>query len=479
MTVLSRAIISTIRQKGKSGLLFLLIFIIVNVILCSLTINKEMSSLRIQALSSISPIISIDLAMDKQQIPEQRQELPLAEIISLGNDPRVKYYDYTNELFVTADNFSAYEIEKSGRQMRTTIKLSGVNYPQLMDIEQNVIRLKQGRTFTKSEINNGSSVVIINNKVAETNNLKIGDTISVKNGTEKATSEKKISQEKIEYTGVRDVVLEIIGIIEHKNESLPGKMDQQKQVIDEIDASKINKMYVPHKKIVEEQIFIEQLLEAEGIMDGKKQLYSPIYVLHNIADVADFKQKVTEKISPSYQTISTLDSYDHFAGGFNTLEQMSTYVLYGTISSFILLFSLMLLLFLRDRKYEIGVYLSLGARKSSVICQIIVEVMLVTLISLSASLVSASLVSVKIAEKVITTTLTNSSENMGIYSGNELDSLNYSEDFSQLKSNPTTTNQLDIPTIIVIYATAIVIVILASSGPLVLIIRTNPKNIML
>ncbi|WZU02242.1 FtsX-like permease family protein [Erysipelothrix sp. D19-032] len=69
---------------------------------------------------------------------------------------------------------------------------------------------------------------------------------------------------------------------------------------------------------------------------------------------------------------------------------MAQITLIVVVSATILILSLVIVLFLRDRKHELGVYLSLGDRRGRVVGQIVMEVMMVAFVGLTLSLVTGN-----------------------------------------------------------------------------------------
>lgn len=78
-----------------------------------------------------------------------------------------------------------------------------------------------------------------------------------------------------------------------------------------------------------------------------------------------FKSEIEKLIPSPYKLNSSTDEYDSIAAPIKSMEKLSTYVLIAAIGASLLIVSLVVLLFLRDRKHEFGVYLSLGEKKST------------------------------------------------------------------------------------------------------------------
>ena len=66
------------------------------------------------------------------------------------------------------------------------------------------------------------------------------------------------------------------------------------------------------------------------------------------------------------------------------MSKLSKYVLIVAIIATVLITGLVVLLFLRDRKHELGIYLSLGERRGRVVGQILIEVMVVAFIGITS-----------------------------------------------------------------------------------------------
>ncbi len=85
------------------------------------------------------------------------------------------------------------------------------------------------------------------------------------------------------------------------------------------------------------------------------------------------------------------DQYDSIAGPIESMSKLSKYVLFVAVIATVLITGLVVLLFLRDRKHELGIYLSLGERRGRVVGQILIEVMVVAFIGIMISLFSGNL----------------------------------------------------------------------------------------
>src|SRR5699024_1675933 len=138
----------------------------------------------------------------------------------------------------------------------------------------------------------------------------------------------------------------------------------------------------------------------------------------------------------------------------------------------VLIIGLVVLLFLRDRKRELGIYLSLGEKRARVVGQILIEVMIVAFIGISLSLFSGNLLAGQISDTMI----------KADDSGYQYDYIYY----GNLETNLTTDDVLDSyevslnsSYILVFYGVGLLTILLSTIIPLVYIVRLNPKKILM
>ncbi|WP_434127517.1 FtsX-like permease family protein, partial [Enterococcus faecium] len=75
----------------------------------------------------------------------------------------------------------------------------------------------------------------------------------------------------------------------------------------------------------------------------------------------------------------------------NRLSQISSYVVVIAVIASLIIISLIIVLFTRDRKYELGIYLSLGERRKYVFAQIVLELLLIGVSAMLISLVTGNM----------------------------------------------------------------------------------------
>src|SRR5699024_476035 len=111
--------------------------------------------------------------------------------------------------------------------------------------------------------------------------------------------------------------------------------------------------------------------------DVSFEYYTPMFVLNTPEDIDAFTEEVMPLLPEFYTVVSATDQYDSIAGPIESMSKLSKYVLLAAVIATVLITGLVVLLFLRDRKRELGIYLSLGESRNRVVGQILIEVMVV------------------------------------------------------------------------------------------------------
>ncbi|MCL1853376.1 MAG: FtsX-like permease family protein [Peptococcaceae bacterium] len=155
--------------------------------------------------------------------------------------------------------------------------------------------------------------------------------------------------------------------------------------------------------------------------------------------------------------------------------------MFVVVGASLIILSLLITLFLRDRKHEIGVYLSLGERKTKVVVQIALEVVVVALIAITLSLFSGNILAGSISEKMLVDQVAaeqgKKSNNGYVYT--ELEYMGYRTEIDSNEVARSYAVSLDLITMLLFYAVGIGTVSLSTLMPIAYISRLNPKKILM
>lgn len=94
-------------------------------------------------------------------------------------------------------------------------------------------------------------------------------------------------------------------------------------------------------------------------------------------------------------------SFEMIAAPMAMLNVMADYTLKGAAITTTIVLSLVVILFLRDRKHEMGIYLALGDRQWGVLGQVTLEVLMITLMGLTLSFGTGLMLANKVSDVLI------------------------------------------------------------------------------
>lgn len=488
MNFIKRGFLGITRKKAKSLILLAVIFILGNLISGAVSIQQSTgnaeSSIKEKLGSSATVELdyeAIDELSESEQMDIEIQDVDIDLIKKIGELSYVKYYDYSMPTYLGSKNIESYHGEEMGEEVIThgpsmDFMLKGINYAPVLDFEEEKGELVDGRVFTEEEIDKGDSVTIISKKLAEKNNLHVGDTFTLDN--EVYDFDESGEEELLES---RDVVLEIIGIFEPS--SINDEQDESSEngMMDMMDSEYQNTMYVPNEVVIAEENYqIEQLMQADEAFaamlaeeEGAFEHYTPIFVLNNPEDSEAFEEEVAPLLPELYTVVSATDQYDSIAGPIESMSKLAKYVLIASVIATVLITGLVVLLFLRDRKHELGIYLSLGEKRARVVGQILIEVMVIAFIGLTISLFSGKILAEQVSDTMIKADDHESSFEEMMFVG-------------EMQTDMTTDDVIDsyevslnASYIIGFYVISLITILISTVIPLVYIVRLNPKKILM
>lgn len=476
MNYLKRALLSLTRRQGKSLILLLIVFILSNIMAGSIAISQASKNVERTMKEQLGANATIELDWEKVQnwTNEDWTNMKMItpeDVEEIGVLPQVKYYDYNTDAYLTSTEIKNYDPNMDYENCQGCTPyfyLRGVQYEGILDIVKGDATLVEGRVFTKEEVANGDYVGLISDKVAEVNNLHIGELVPLVNLFQMWDEQGQMSNEIR-----RDVLIEIIGIY------TPKIVENQDQNLKEggwIDYSLFNRVYVPNKvSLAESRWQTEQyMIQYPDSGANPDQIYiTPSFVLNSPEEVESFKNDAKTLLPDYYKITVSSDAYDAVAGPIKFVGQLSNTILYVAIGATILILGLVVILFLRDRKHELGVYLALGERKWKVVGQIVIEVLAVAFIGITLSLFSGNSIAEATSQSMI---------DMGVGATGTTDQPIY-------YYNPTNISQEDVINayaiefnldyVLILYGVGLSTVLVSTIGPMIYILRLKPKKIMM
>jgi len=344
--------------------------------------------------------------------------------------------------------------------------------------------ITSGNYFTTEQLNAGSLVVIIEETIAELNDLKVGDTITIEKVDRTMGSDTSDTTE-ITYT--------IVGIYKTDNPTdVTTSSFMQSSSLSE------NTMYVPTQSIFEINYLNLTTAEAATARTTYEQDGYPIesatFVLNDADNSDAFVAEVKKmaNIDMTYRSLSINDAaYQAMVGNIESVASTANMLVIVVSVAGIAILMLLSILSLKDRKYEVGVLLSLGESKQKVMTQLIAETILIAVIAFSLATLTSNFFSQTMTNYLLQQEVESASNTsttikdqrggpggpnggMGAFMQTNVDTS--SLDVATIKSLNIS---LDMFSVLKTFGFGLIIIILGNILQAVFVFRLNPKEIML
>ncbi|MCL1791843.1 MAG: ABC transporter permease [Peptococcaceae bacterium] len=495
MDFVRRGVVSVIRKPGKALILLILVLILGTLIAGAISVRQAVDHTERGLRATMSPatIVSYDheklrvfFEQDAGFVPEA---LSVETIEKIGALSQVKSYDYSARVSLESRSLRTYDSGEGYVMGTSYFSLKGVSNPNLIDLLEGKIELDSGRVFYEEEIKNLTYVALVSANFAGANNLAVGSKMSLENNVYEMSGEPIYwgpdgMMNDIPIAATQPYEFEIIGIfkpVKQIREDSGGKIDFQW-----LDYEAENRIYVPNRVINEAAAFQNREIaklnpEIEAVSN---MYYEPLYVLNDPLDVGAFREAVAVLTPDYYTVIDTAGSFDQVAAPMKSLQSIAGIVLFGAVAVALIILSLVVTLFLRDRKREIGIYLSLGERKSKVAGQIVLEVVVVSAVAILLSLFAGNLLSGAVSEKVLIDRLAAEQSSLSDLYGHsvmytELDMMGYQSTFTGNDILESYGVSLSWGIVLLFFGVGIGTVCLSTLIPIMYVLRLNPKKILM
>ena len=379
--MIKNALLSLKKNIGKTILLFVIIVVITNLVIAGLSIQSATQKSMDQIRSSLGNdvTLSVDFRnMMKNRKPgevvsnETSLTTPMAD--SLKDLKYVESYNYQISTSADSDSISAVETESdnSNNQQDTNkpndqpeqasnqgdFTISANTTMEYLDSFTNSnYTLTDGRLLTSDDANTNNCVIETN--LASDNDLSIGDTFTITS----TVNDETITQE-----------LTIVGIYEIQSTNEIGGAHFNNPV---------NTIYT-------------DLSVGQTLTGSSENITSAIYYLDDPKNAEAFVELAKKKSDIDFDTFS-LDANDRlYQQNASSLESMQSFAkmfVWIVVIAGSAILCLILALTIRNRYYEIGVFLSLGQSKIKIIAQQLIEIGLIAVVAFVISLGTGQLTS--------------------------------------------------------------------------------------
>ncbi len=386
MNFIKRAWLATKAKKGRTALLILVTSAILIFVLAGLTIKNAADSAVESAKSEAGATVTLSVnreAMMKAFNPDSDSSsddssddssattsVDLATAKSIAEKDGVASYLFTTTTTATAgDGITAISTSSSssssddsssddssdsnqpsghgGMEMTSgDFTITGVNSTDnVSDFTSGTSEITDGVGITSDTADNSA---VISSDLADANSLSVGDTFTVTT---------TVNDTETSYT------LTVVGIYENSSTATTAQMMSNA-------SNPQNNIYT-------------NLTTADTMKGETDTLDSAVYTLSNPEDLDDFVDEVESEIdTDTYSVTSSDEIYEQMLSPLNNISSIAQNIVILVAIAGAVILTLIVILSIRERRYEIGVLMSLGENRIKIIGQFFMELFMVTVVSL-------------------------------------------------------------------------------------------------
>jgi len=454
---------------------------------------------------------TLDLKQYSHGIEEEFTLLDRDMVHEIGSLSYVSHFDYTM-LYYLSGFYQPYWLEELQQGSPEdlpfhTFRVYGVSRPEIIYIESGMFELHAGRLFTAEEIlpvvRTEIAPALVSREFAELNHLSVGSIVQLTQvGVFYLPEDAQIPEGGFTgmywggtlwehpYNQVQDFIyeFEIVGIFELTRIARGNNSDLMNH------QSLINLFLTPNWRVAEllrneadgwqlwADVFNMHDWEdgVVGLLQAQADAITPLWVLYDFDDVMSFKEAANHML-PSNIMIDDglIGTFRPMIEATNQLHATITRVLWLGGGAMVIVLTLLILLYLRERKHELGIYMALGERKIYLVYQIVLEVFLVSVIGLIMALFIANIVADNISQSMMQAELVATAVRCESYWPSMLEIIGFGQELASDEMLEHFNVSLDVRTIIIFSVASIGAIIVSTVIPVFYILELNPKDVLM
>ena len=344
MSIFNRAYLYIIRKKVRSSILFLIVTLISFFLLSGSVLNTTVNNISKNLYKDVNFGFNIE-SVDKSNKEIEKDTLKKIEELK---GVTTKNYIFSKPVVVEGkkvvqenQNITLNDEIKNNSNL---VMLNGITASKNnIDFKSEVLKLEKGRHIEENDNNK----IMIHEKFAQLNNVNLGDKI-------------KLSQEG------KILELEVVGIYSgEKTNTFSGLSSDfiENTVYTDYNSSQELSNLIANNKVTSVEYGVEDPTKLDDVIKAVENLG-----INNL---------MVSKSNKNYELVTS---------SVESITKITNMIRIGSVVVGVVILSLILMFWVRERTYEIGILLSLGTSKVNLVLQFIVEVLLVTIFGLITAL---------------------------------------------------------------------------------------------
>lgn len=384
--MLKRSWLSIIRKPGRAVLIGLILFAMANLVIASLAIKSAVAESTEYAKTTLGGTVYLQADLEKlreqvgnsesggltpgQRPQIDRPDISLSMVTDIADSDYVKDYTYSLTAQAKASGFTPIEASEEGfggmrggfgsdeeetTQLEGDITISGINsYAFIGSVQNDTMKITDGEYFDEDN----DDQAIISYDLATSNSINVGDTITLQNIYDSSSKSVKV-----------------IGIYDLTEEQSFG---------------------TPENNVYMNTATAAKFLSSENYNNGDYNVQNVSYTLNNAENADTFIAEANNKYPGLEEDNLALSidtsAYDQMVGPIESVGGFATTIFWIVIIASVAIITLIVMINVKDRRYEMGVLLSLGASKLNVTLQILVELVIVGTVAFLLSTATGTIV---------------------------------------------------------------------------------------
>ena len=344
MSIFNRAYLYIVRKKVRSSILFLIVTLISFFLLSGSVLNTTVNNISKNLYKDVNFGFNIE-SVDKSNKEIEKDTLKKINEVDGVNQKNYLYAKSVNvvDKKVVQENQNI-TISDEMKNKSNLVMMNGITSTKNnIDFKSEVLKLEKGRHIEEIDQNK----ILIHEKFATINNLNLGDKI------------------KLEQNGIT-IELEIVGIYSgEKTNNFEGLSSDfiENTVYTDYNSSQKLLDYASNNRVTSVEYGVNNPTKLDDIIRSVESLG-----INNIA---------VSKSNKNYELVTS---------SVESITKLTNMIRIGSVIVGVVILSLVLMFWIRERLYEIGVLLSLGISKINLILQFVVETLMVTIFGFLSAL---------------------------------------------------------------------------------------------
>ena len=344
MSIFNRAYLYIIRKKVRSSILFLIVILISFFLLSGSVLNTTVNNISKNLYKDVNFGFNIESADKSNKEIEKDTLKKIEELKGITTKNYIFSKPVTVEGKKVVQENQNITLNDEIKNKSNLVMMNGITASKSnIDFKSEVLKLEKGRHIEENDNNK----IMIHEKFAQLNNVNLGDKI-------------KLSQEG------KILELEVVGIYSGEKTNTFNGLSS-----DFIE----NTVYTDYKSSQELSNLIanNKVTSVEYGVEDPTKLDDVIKTVENLG----INNLMVSKSNKNYELVTS---------SVESITKITNMIRIGSVVVGVVILSLILMFWVRERTYEIGILLSLGTSKVNLVLQFIVEVLLVTIFGLMIAL---------------------------------------------------------------------------------------------